>query len=95
MFLLQLTTVGFSELSTYFCRFGLKQCVEGLLSRSCYTCYERKRAYEFLECLGLSEDLHSGVECASQEGAVFDSFFHCLHTTGGPVISYLITTKYV
>lgn len=45
----------FSELSVYFCRCGLKHYVRGLLGGGFYTCYERKRAYEFLGCPGLTE----------------------------------------
>lgn len=63
---LQLISAGFSEPRENFHKFGLKQCVAGLHGQGFYTCYERKGAYEFLGCLGLSENLHIRVERASQ-----------------------------
>lgn len=54
---------------------------------------KEKGAPEIFEYLGLAENLHSGAKRENPGGScLWLVFFHCL---GGPVISYLITTKYV
>lgn len=85
----------FQERSIYFYCIRLKRSVRRLLGRCFCICYERKRGLMNSYSV-LSENLHSGVECASGVGAIFSSFFcHLLYTVGGPVISYLIATQYV
>lgn len=81
-----------SELSVYFCsRCGLKRYVRGLLGGGFDTCYERKRAYKFLGCLGLTERSRT---CTP--GGTLPSFSPpVLYVIVGAVISYLISPKYV
>lgn len=66
---------AFQNWACNFYRFGLKRYVRGLLWQGFYTCYERKKAFQSLGFPGWTENLHSGADCASQEGAVMDSFF--------------------